>query len=69
MFSGRSQLGIKRMGELNQKPFQDLCLKMYSSEKWQEVCAQLCSSWEENLKDPHWHPFKKEIVNGLLKVY
>lgn len=20
--------------------------------------AALCSLWEENLRDPHWHPFK-----------
>ncbi|KAJ1375558.1 putative domain XH [Sesbania bispinosa] len=67
MFRGRSQLGIKRMGELDPKPFQNLCLQKYSSEQWQEMSAQLCSSWEENLKNPAWHPFKTIEVNGILQ--
>nr|KYP44745.1 hypothetical protein KK1_033722 [Cajanus cajan] len=67
MFRVRSQLGIKRMGELDPKPFQDLCLQKYSGEQWQEISANLCSSWEENMKDPTWHPFKKIEVNGILQ--
>ncbi|KAJ1396784.1 putative domain XH [Sesbania bispinosa] len=67
MFRGRSQLGIKRMGELDPKPFQNLCSQKYSSEQWQEMSAQLCSSWEENLKNPAWHPFKTIEVNGILQ--
>ncbi|KAK7305734.1 hypothetical protein VNO77_43644 [Canavalia gladiata] len=67
MFGSRSQLGIKRMGELDPKPFQDFCLQKYSCEQWQEISAKLCSSWEENLKDPTWHPFKKVEVNGILQ--
>ena len=69
MFGGRSQLGIKKMGELDPKPFQDLCLQKYSSEQWQEISAMLCSSWEENLKNPFWCPFKKIEVNGILQVH
>lgn len=71
MFSlrGRSQLGIKRMGELDPKPFQDLCLQKYSCGQWQEISAKLCSSWEENLKNPAWHPFKTIKVNGILQVH
>ncbi|TKY47429.1 Factor of DNA methylation 2 [Spatholobus suberectus] len=67
MFRGRSQLGIKRMGELDPKPFQDLCLQKYSGEQLEEISAKLCSSWEENLKDPTWHPFKKIKINGILQ--
>ncbi|XP_040867886.1 kinesin-like protein KIF20B [Glycine max] len=67
MFRGRSQLGIKRMGELDPKPFQHLCLQKYSDEQWQEKSAKLCSAWEENLKDPTWHPFNKIEVNGILQ--
>jgi len=69
MFRGRSQLGIKRMGELDPKPFQHLCLQKYSDEQWQEKSAKLCSAWEENLKDPTWHPFNKIEVNGILQVH
>ncbi|CAJ1865273.1 unnamed protein product [Sphenostylis stenocarpa] len=55
------------MGELDPKPFQDLCLQKYRHEQWQEMSAKLCSSWEENLKDPTWHPFKKIEANGILQ--
>ncbi|XP_061357622.1 factor of DNA methylation 2-like [Gastrolobium bilobum] len=61
---GRSQLRIKRMGELDPKPFRDLCLQRYSHEQWQDISAKLCSSWEENLNNPAWHPFKRIEVNG-----
>lgn len=67
MFGGRSQLGIKRMGELDPKPFQDFCSQKYSSEQWQEISAKLCSSWEEIVKNPDWHPFKRIEVNGILE--
>ncbi|XP_057428724.1 factor of DNA methylation 1-like isoform X1 [Lotus japonicus] len=68
MFRGRSQLGIKRMGELDPKPFQTFCLQKYSCEQWQDISAKLCSSWEENLKDSAWHPFKTIEVNGIPQV-
>ncbi|KAK4273657.1 hypothetical protein QN277_017003 [Acacia crassicarpa] len=67
VFHSRSQLVIKRMGALDTKPFQDACMHKYSSENWQEICAQLCSSWEENLKNANWHPYKIVEVNGTLQ--
>ncbi|KAF7816436.1 factor of DNA methylation 1-like isoform X1 [Senna tora] len=67
MCSGRSQIGIKRMGELDRKPFQDACMQKYSNEQWPLISAQLCSSWEENMKNPNWYPFKKIVVNGMLQ--
>jgi len=57
------------MGELDSKPFRDLCLHEYPGEQWQEISAKLCSSWEDNLKDQTWHPFKKIEVNGILQVH
>ncbi|KAL1327312.1 factor of DNA methylation 1 [Arachis hypogaea] len=67
MFGSRSQLGIKRLGELDPKPFRDSCSQKYSNEPWQEISAMLCSSWEENLKNSAWHPFKITEVNGVLQ--
>ncbi|KAK7290176.1 hypothetical protein RIF29_04406 [Crotalaria pallida] len=66
-FGCRSQLGIKIMGELDLKPFQDFCFQKYPSEEWQEKSAELCSSWEEILMNPHWHPFKRIEVHGILQ--
>ncbi|XP_057431035.1 factor of DNA methylation 1-like [Lotus japonicus] len=67
MFRGQSELGIKRLGELDPIPFQNFCLQRYSREQWPEIAAKLCSSWEENLKDSAWHPFKMIEVNGILQ--
>ncbi|MED6219117.1 hypothetical protein PIB30_032958 [Stylosanthes scabra] len=67
VFSCRSQLRIKRMGELDPKPFQDSCSQKYSNGPWQEISAMLCSSWEDNLKNSAWHPFKITEVNGILQ--
>ncbi|XP_028792770.1 factor of DNA methylation 2-like [Neltuma alba] len=67
MFHSRSQLVIKRMGALDTKPFQDVCMQKYPSGNWQEISAQLCSSWEENLKNANWHPYKIVEANGMLQ--
>ncbi|RCV30005.1 hypothetical protein SETIT_6G059700v2 [Setaria italica] len=53
----RSNIGIKRMGELDGKPFLVACKQRYGDDADMKA-AKLCSSWQEQLKDPNWHPFK-----------
>ncbi|KAK3121043.1 hypothetical protein QOZ80_8BG0645200 [Eleusine coracana subsp. coracana] len=53
----RSTVGIKRMGELDEKPFLEACKERYKVDP-ELKAAELCSIWQENLKDPNWHPFK-----------
>ncbi|XP_074279531.1 factor of DNA methylation 1-like [Silene latifolia] len=65
--SNRTLIGIKRMGELNVKPFHDACASKFTGEDCAAKCAELCSLWEEILKDPVWHPFKHSIINGRLQ--
>ncbi|KAK9282964.1 hypothetical protein L1049_011189 [Liquidambar formosana] len=67
MLNNRTILGIRRMGEVDRKPFQDMCLQKFPDGDWQEISARLCSSWEENVKDPHWHPFKRTENKGKLQ--
>ncbi|GFY83602.1 hypothetical protein Acr_03g0003760 [Actinidia rufa] len=65
MLSDRTTLKIKRMGEVDRKPFQEMCsLKCFGGGDWDEMSAKLCSSWEENVKNPHWQPFKNIIIEG-----
>nr|CAB3480018.1 unnamed protein product [Digitaria exilis] len=53
----RSNIGIKRMGELDEKPFLLACKQRYGANS--DVKAlELVSLWQEHLKDPNWHPFK-----------
>ncbi|KAF9595170.1 hypothetical protein IFM89_037599 [Coptis chinensis] len=56
--SSRALIGVKRMGELDSKPFQESCKRKYSADEADEKALVLCSQWEEYLKDPDWHPFK-----------
>ncbi|CAO2210121.1 unnamed protein product [Urochloa humidicola] len=53
----RSNIGIKRMGELDEKPFLLACKQRYGDDAEMEA-VKLCSSWQEQLKDANWHPFK-----------
>ncbi|KAK9138486.1 hypothetical protein Sjap_009080 [Stephania japonica] len=63
--STRSLIGVRRMGELDIKPFQESCKRKYSSMKEaEEEAVVLCSTWEDYLRDPEWHPFKVIEVNN-----
>lgn len=54
----RAIIGVKRMGELESKPFQSAARSKFSLEEADEKAMELCSLWEENLRDSGWHPFK-----------
>ncbi|XP_062193007.1 factor of DNA methylation 1-like [Phragmites australis] len=62
--NGRTAIGIKRMGELDEKPFQNVCRKKYGNDDYQTKTAELVSSWQEEIKKPSWHPFKFVKVDG-----
>ncbi|XP_065872985.1 factor of DNA methylation 1-like [Euphorbia lathyris] len=66
--SNRTALGIKRMGELDHKAFVESCKRKFPDEDWGERAAEVCSTWEEYLKDPNWHPLKMQKVKGKLHV-
>lgn len=71
-YSTRLHIGVKRMGELDNKPFLTAAKRKYSAEEADEKAAEQCSLWQEYLRHPSWHPFKiltdkegncKEILN------
>ncbi|GAB4828126.1 hypothetical protein Ancab_035041 [Ancistrocladus abbreviatus] len=62
--SNRMTIGIKTMGEVDHKPFEDACLKKFCSREREEKAAELCSLWQEKVHDANWHPFKKETIDG-----
>ncbi|RZC93780.1 hypothetical protein C5167_029422 [Papaver somniferum] len=67
--TGRALIGVKRMGELDNKPFHEACKRKYGSGS--DEATLMCSAWEEYLRDPDWHPYKiikvgnshQEIIN------
>ncbi|MCI81687.1 XH/XS domain protein, partial [Trifolium medium] len=50
------------MGELDTGPFHEAMKKIYNEEEAEDKATELCSLWEEYLKDPDWHPFKVVMV-------
>ncbi|CAB4270802.1 unnamed protein product [Prunus armeniaca] len=67
--SNRAHIGVKRMGELDSKPFQEAMKRKYNEEEAEEKATELCSLWEEYLKDPDWHPFRVTTVDGQHKEF
>lgn len=66
--SSRATTGVKRMGELDTQPFLESMKRKYSEEEAEDRAMELCSLWDEYLKDPDWHPFKVTVVDGKHKV-
>ncbi|GAV72369.1 XS domain-containing protein/XH domain-containing protein/zf-XS domain-containing protein [Cephalotus follicularis] len=64
MVGNRANIGIKRMGEIDQKPFLETCKQRYLHEEAQMQALTLCSLWQDNLKNPEWHPFKIVYIEG-----
>ncbi|WJX64011.1 hypothetical protein P8452_48838 [Trifolium repens] len=60
----RAEIGVKRMGELDIRPFLEAMKKKYNADDAEDRASELCSLWEEYLKDPDWHPFKIATVQG-----
>lgn len=56
--ASRAFIGVKRMGELESKPFQTVCKRKYPMDEADDQAAALCSLWESYLRDSCWKPFK-----------
>ncbi|KAI3875579.1 hypothetical protein MKX03_021481 [Papaver bracteatum] len=65
-------IGVKRMGELDPKPFQNAFMRKYSSDEAGLKAAKLCTTWQKYLGDSNWFPYvtvkvgedsRKTIVN------
>ncbi|KAL5160456.1 Factor of DNA methylation 1 [Glycine soja] len=59
----RTKIGLKRMGELDQKVFVNNCKKRFPLEEAGTKGVELCSLWQENVKNSAWHPFKVVTVD------
>lgn len=61
-------IGIKRMGDIDTKPFQITCKQRFSPDEAMIQASTLCSLWQDNLTDPNWHPFKVVTIDGDSQV-
>ncbi|KAL4571067.1 hypothetical protein LXL04_017817 [Taraxacum kok-saghyz] len=61
----RALIGVKRMGDLDAKPFIVSAKKRHLTE---DDTIKFMSLWEDHLRDPGWHPFKViTTTNGECK--
>ncbi|KAL5991911.1 hypothetical protein ACLOJK_012823 [Asimina triloba] len=67
MLTGRSLITIKRMGELDQKPFVAACKKKFPAGEAEMKSMELCSLWEEHLRNPEWHPFRNITIGEKIE--
>ncbi|KAL8153285.1 hypothetical protein V2J09_011045 [Rumex salicifolius] len=65
--SGRTHIGIKRMGEIEEKAFLSVCKKRFGAVDGPLKAAELSSLWQENLKDQMWFPFKVLEIDGMAE--
>ncbi|KAF7843193.1 factor of DNA methylation 1-like [Senna tora] len=68
MLNARTNIGIKRMGELDEKVFVNVCKKKFPLGEAQTKGLELCSLWQENLKNSGWHPFKVIQADDKVEV-
>ena len=61
-FESSDYIRIMRLGDLDLKPFYSAAKRKYSDPEAGGKAAELCSIWEDCLRDSSWHPFK--IVMG-----
>lgn len=64
----RANIGLKRLGDLDNKPFQDACRQKFSAEEAQIQASTLISVWQSHVTDSNWHPFKVIETNGNAEV-
>lgn len=56
--SNRVLIGIKRMGEIDEKAFKTTFSKKFPPGEAEIKAIELCTLWQERIKDPEWHPFR-----------
>ncbi|CAL5092893.1 unnamed protein product [Urochloa decumbens] len=61
---GGRKIGIKEMGGLNEKAFKAACLTKVPPEEVAAASYELYSSWQQQLGDLSWYPFKTVTVDG-----
>lgn len=61
--------GIKRIGELDPSDFTIALLGRFTQGDVVMKSVELCSIWQDKMKDPHWYPFRIiENYMGMPKV-
>lgn len=68
MINDCAVVGIKKMGQLDEKPFHYACKRKHRDDDPEGKAARLVSSWQEELNNISWNPFITSLVDGEEKV-
>ncbi|KAL5703599.1 hypothetical protein ACHQM5_022128 [Ranunculus cassubicifolius] len=60
-------IGVKRIGELESNLFRESRKRKKSAKGGDLESAELCSLWEEYIRDPAWHPFRMINTDDGIK--
>ncbi|XP_078174214.1 factor of DNA methylation 1-like [Carex rostrata] len=63
LLTGRAFIGIKRMGEIDEKAILEVCRSKFPKRNAELQAAMISSKWQDELKNPEWHPFKIVTVS------
>ncbi|GLJ14353.1 hypothetical protein SUGI_0231840, partial [Cryptomeria japonica] len=55
--TANSEVVVKRMGALADKPWVDFCKTKYK-EDWEDKYSELQSLWMSHISDSNWYPFR-----------
>ncbi|GER48492.1 XH/XS domain-containing protein [Striga asiatica] len=58
ILSSNHIMGTKRVAEIETKDFRNACSLRFPLEQPQIMADELCSLWQEKMKNPEWNPFK-----------
>ena len=62
--NGGRKIGIKEMEELNEKAIKAACFAKVPPEEVGAAFYKLYSSWQQQLSDLSWYPFKTVTIDG-----
>ncbi|CAO2204115.1 unnamed protein product [Urochloa humidicola] len=62
--SGRAHIGIKVVGQLDQKLFLNACRQRPSEGDAELRAGELCSKWQAQINNSKWYPIKVVMVDG-----
>ncbi|KAK4776680.1 hypothetical protein SAY86_005368 [Trapa natans] len=64
----RSHIRVKRLGELDFKPFFEAMKLKYNEDEADTKASEICTLWDLYLRDPNWHPFITTEVDGKQSI-
>lgn len=64
----KATIGVKRMGDLDNKPIVSAAMKKYPAGEAGEKAMEYSSLLEDKIRDPNWYPFKVITVGADSKV-